>query len=230
MIMRPPFLFLGKRIGSVFVPDADCLVYLPMQDTVGTVVKDLSGNGRDFTFGGAPTWRQTGAGFYYLEFDGSDDYLTRAEALIPATDYTLAIWVLMDTAGEGAYREIYAQDYTADGGLYTGITDASPAAMRIGGEALSFSAYNYPSYDAWHYMVLVKKTGASASSFYVDGVSVATGTVAFTPDVAGFFIGKQFAGAEYWDGGLDLFILSGRAWTAPEITSLYNSDRHLFGV
>ena len=86
-------------LGLAGTASADLLGYWSFNEGSGNIAADSSGNGRDGTLEGGPSWvagQLAGA----LEFDGSDDYVGTGDSFLSNLgQFTIALWVAGDPSG-----------------------------------------------------------------------------------------------------------------------------------
>lgn len=96
-VWTPAELFAASEVGAWYDPSDISTLW---KDTAGTDpvttlgdavarIDDKSGNGKHLlqsTSGSRPLWQQDGSGFYYLDFDGTDDFMTASSFDMSSTD------------------------------------------------------------------------------------------------------------------------------------------------
>ncbi|PIO00515.1 hypothetical protein COT72_00365, partial [archaeon CG10_big_fil_rev_8_21_14_0_10_43_11] len=211
--------------------DEGLVGYWALDEGVGGVAEDASGNGNDGTIFSA-TWASGYAG-NALSFDGSTSYVN-----IPALDLsafsamTISAWIKPDDITSNVYYEIVRQQNAALDWLL---------AFQNSGTILSFglnagASYNEldVSIDAddfvdgqWHLITAVYN--GSGKSLYVDnaliGANSDSGTIAFGADT--HYIGRYPLGSEYFDGLIDDVKFWNRALSAAEVRQLFEQNNYL---
>jgi hypothetical protein len=189
----------------------------------GTTLFDRSGNGRNGTISGTPTWT-TGKNGQTIDFDGSNDNVALG-TLLPiqgVNKLTLSAWMKRNSAYEkveigkqvSGGSNTVALEFWDDGLLYFGL---SPSSAYAGG-------YVSLNDTAWHHVTMVfdgtQSTNATRLKGYVDGVQQTLtfdGTVPTltTTNTTGFNIGV-LAGA-YTGGLIDDVRVYTRALSTTEV-------------
>ena len=79
-------------------PQPGCVLYLPGLPGGGNKLYDRSPYANVGTITGA-TWKRLPSGLWYLDFDGTDDYLDVGQdsSLMPTTSLTIELWLNPDT-------------------------------------------------------------------------------------------------------------------------------------
>lgn len=221
-----------------FVPDSSYVLYLEGQnDAYGSVIRDKSSYQNDVTLT-TPTWKRNSKGLWYLDFNGTSDYLRPGDDV--EFDITTAIscgtWVNLDAVGainqvmnrdDGTARnfQLYiAADATLNFSIYTG--DAG----KPGETATTVSALKWHLVGGSYDKVTVRA--------YMDGVKgTTTETVATTnidnDDVPLEIGSKETAGggsANRLAGGIALPFLRNVNMTDADWSLKFAQERHLFGV
>ena len=211
---------------QVTLPSVSGLVGLwPMDEGVGGVVDDLSGNGDNGTITGEVTWEPGKVGAADLNFHGAGvavgdvDIPDNSVMDFTATQsFSLGAWVnpntlpskwagiitksTTDSPGYGLYL-----DPSNDWVFATSSSDANPL---VGTAATT----------GWHYLTLVQDGVAGTRDLYVDGVLVATGTAQAangTGDL--WFGGSQSTNTQFFNGSIDDVRLYNRVLTPAEIAA-----------
>jgi len=159
-----------------------------------------------------PTWG------YGLQFDGTDDYVETAAAVIPDSgDFTVECWAFCPTAPNSAC-EILSQG-SAGNAFYLGRDAANN--VRLGD---SWVATDIPfPLGAWHHLAVVKT--ADSTCLYIDGVlrTNRVFTLANPAASTGLRIGGQYGElGEDWPGRIDEVRVWNVARTQEEIQAGYN--------
>ncbi len=231
--------------GNQFAPpDKDSALYLPGVPGFGSTTFDYSGNGNDGTITGA-TWKRTGQGLWYLDFDGGDDLVTISDAdslSFITGGMTLIIWVNRDNDNRkdplivkyptGDADNEYILSFESNGRLYFWVYDESETGFR-GRYAPDFDS------GTWR-MVAATWDGGTANSgakIYVDAIQTdttdfsAAGFTAMENKDGDVLIGRATAGiVAYADCQLALPRIIARELAIAEIAGIRNQERHLFGV
>jgi len=212
-----------QNVSKVVTYDPNLEVYYPMNVAVGdsiSIVKDVSGNGRDGTPSGGPKLtndmgeRNSQA---YL-FDGVDD--TIAISSIPAlgtSDFTLFAWIKTNSTDRNDFIG-FGSDSVANRGIrlfiYEGIIHFD--LHLTAGPFISAEKYNNGS---WHPVAVTNTSGTI--QLYANGVSKNSGVMA--PDITAEnpLIGNASGlGPQNFAGTLDEIRIYSRALSATEIKKL----------
>ena len=208
-------IILANIFGSIVqfghAVDPDLILYLPMNEGVGTLTDDESGNGYVGVIDGA-TWIAGVAGSA-LEFDGIDDllYVNKTDILNSVNSVTIACWVKVQAPSQT--KPIVMTDGFSlfQDGDNTGIAISVPSTNNARGPIML---------DEW-----VQITGTFDGvdiKFYVGGVLIATtnwpGTMTAGTRIVviGFFLN------EWWKGAIDEVCIWNRALTIEEVESHYD--------
>jgi hypothetical protein len=200
--------------------------YWPLNETSGTIVKDVRGN-NDGTVNGATMGASGVLGTTAYSFNGAGDHID-----VPAdssfntlSEATFSAWV--DTTGTsdqhiiscGSWEPAYYVYIASDGSVYLqwGSTDAS-------GGSLIYSSTKTVNDGVWHHIVVSYDTSSGKSSIHIDGVEDATSTHSqdsfSTTDPIG--IGYQRAYTQnYFSGSLCDIRIYDHALTPAEVQYLY---------
>ena len=203
--------FFGSFVLFGHAVDPDLVLYLPMNEGVGTLTDDESGNGYVGVIDGA-TWIAGVAGSA-LEFDGIDDslYVNKTDILNSVNSVTIACWVKVQAPSQ--LKPIVLTDGF---GL---LQDDNNIAIAIS-VPLTNNAQGPIMLDEW-----VQITGTFDGvdiKFYVGGVLIATtnwpGTMTAGTRIVviGFFLN------EWWKGAIDELCIWNRALTIEEIEAHYD--------
>lgn len=195
---------------------------------------DSSGNGRTVTPSNGPTATvgATGQANTAYAFNGSDQYLTIANAdVIPAdtTNYTVSVWAKGIAPGSTDYAYFAIRGATTSIGssvfwlgTITGVNQyiSSAANGRYGSGASTVSS----TAGAWRHVVLV--FAGNYQTTYVDGVQrtdTSNGATAVATTGTVLTLGGGTAGFRDLVGALDDFRVYNRALSASEVTALFTA-------
>ena len=205
--------------------------YWPMDETSGTSVADLSGNGNTGTMTNmdGATDHVPGVIGNGLDFDGTNDYVNAGSgaSLDDLGDMTICAWINA-RATTGGWDHI-ATKYDAGGTVGWD--------MYQGGGAYSSSGYGYRETgfesDGWwdHYCAVntfstYLGSGSVNITIYKNSVPVNTGANTYGSggsDAANsLFIGSFMGTGDFFNGVLDEMRVYNRALSATEIQQIYN--------
>ena len=236
------------------MPPATCVLYYPMQDDPqSAVVRDRSGAGNNGTIVGA-SWARTGQGLWYIDCDGTDDYIDTGTAFQSTMrgSFSLNIWAKPDD-GQGAAAQCLMGDNN------TGTTDRINLEFDTAGKVGCFyesnnvqcrwrsNAANFANgQETWHmvtYTIDSTIQGAGAALVYFDGVAIADDGVdagdstgqdsSLWTSADELFIGCYDVNGDPqndYAGGVALPLIVEEVLTAEYISGLFGFQRHLLGV
>lgn len=215
------------NIGDIFtLPSDENLVgYWSLDDGVGTVVVDNSGNGNTGTINGDPSWGAGIAAGNCLDFDQNDYVNCGGDASLRITgDRTLCAWVELSagtypngatnwTIANNEFFEAYGfiwQIAGATGKQYFRTSQASAFDSQTSDTAIGNNTKRF--------LAVVISSGTL--TFYLDGVADGGGSIdAQVISQRTFRIGMD--GTQSFDGKLDEARVYNSALTANEIKALY---------
>jgi RHS repeat-associated protein len=164
---------LNVSTGSIYrdtiLADAP-MGYWLLDELMGTVAADSSGNGRNGSYLNGVTLGASGSVEKAASFDGVNDIL-QISINSPETNYTHELWFKTSVAtggisivrdGGGSHDRLL---YLKDGNIYHGIWSS---------ETIGSSSKNYTD-DKWHHVAVVVQSGVG-QKLYVDGDLVASGS------------------------------------------------------
>lgn len=171
-----------------------------------------------------------------VDFDGTDDYLnvdTLAGKIITSQAFSISIWFKSNSNATSAGHNILFSAHNSSGGtnIYRlGVSPTSSGGIFYGADLIvsnttvGSTVYND---NEWHHLVVAKSTGASLTTFYVDGASI--GTIAQTnanwDNAVQYSIGQEYDGTYITDcftGKISQLGIFNSTLTADEVSSLYN--------
>lgn len=243
---------------DIYKSNQSCVLWLLGQnDAHSATIRDRSGNGNHGTITGA-TWKQTGAGLWYLDFDGSANKVVVGSVadfkwLHGAEDtsdfkFTIKLWMFVTSFADDLWGLIDTGNASSAGiGVSLWVDNRSGTSTRAlkglianggAGIAAPTSEDNaYPDDASWHHFVWThdQSPANTNSIIYLDTVFKATANkLAQTPStsnpVRALNIGRV---ADNWSqyGGIALpMIVKNVAWTQGQVTNNRNQERHLFRV
>jgi hypothetical protein len=238
----PASLFGVSDLGGVYAPspstcftDTDGTTPAAVGDTVARI-NDLSGKAAhpvQATPGARPTLRQSAGGFYYLEFDGVDDFLSAPSAITVGADFYFGAAATI--ASGGTFLRSLFSTTTGPGGASTGANTMGIyqrgdvgrilASLRVGtGTAFtanidgSFSIGTPFVGEAYHESSTLYASNVSASA--TTAAAEATTTTGQPISIGGTASMQHFYGGVCID----------RALTAPEKTAVRSWLANLAGI
>lgn len=216
-------------------PELGCALYVPGLPGGSNKIHNRSPYGNAGTIVGA-TWVRLPSGLWCLSFDGSDDYVNLASpsSLVDISEeITIKFWGYLDDYSSAPYYAFTRQgtyEYIVVSARYGRwrdfvLRDSSNNLIK----AFSFSGSDYPK---WRHIVFtyhtngfvaVYKNGAELGSDTVTHASIGTGGTCL--------LGAQNTTPAYpFKGDLALAEVHNRGWSALEVISSFNQEKHLFGV
>ena len=216
-------------------PELGYILHLSGLPGSGSKIYDRSPYGNHGSITGA-TWVRTPGGLWCLSFDGSDDYVSIADArsLDLSTGNSMACWVALPVrAGSSPTLNLICcktSNYTC------GLIRHEPAAgsHMIIYHADNYDAAKYASFvfagdNNWHF--LVGTFSGTRTKVYWDAIlqDTATSDDTWTNNTETLKILGGIA-SRYKDGKIALLKIYNRPLSALEIQNHFNREKHLFGV
>jgi hypothetical protein len=205
------------------------IAHWPLDEAVGSVANDVTGNGYTGTIATGANWATDGTRGSHVSFDGIDGHISTlfSYTLTASSDFTWAWW-----ANRSATNDF--------GAIMVGNRYPSPGA---GGETFEFIKHtpvgsqfadtdvvgNIERYDytdiapnGWHHYAMTKS--GTSYQWYVDGVAEGSPqTINYNADTPlPFFIGGDDAGQfrEYFLGSIDDVVLYNRSLSPTEVVQV----------
>ncbi len=208
--------------------------YWDMNQSSGTTVPDLSGNGYDGTFYNAPTWQPLNGyidgalNFDVSQVQGVDLPNDLFDTL---TEGTIAAWVYWEGANDFRQILLSGQDGWFEFNIRNGQLDLWTSGCSGGNVRTSGTSPLTP--NQWHHVAFTND--ATGHKFYIDGVEVpatysagnATTSVFFdqctTAATTEYAIGwtSYLSDTEVFDGRIDEVRVYNRVLSATDIATLY---------
>ena len=185
----------------------------------GTTWTDLSGNGNNGTLVNGVGYSGNNLGS--LSFDGVDDYVTSTFAFTAGQAVTISGW-LYSTASTSAYRN------------FIDTLSTQPMIWWDTEGKIEFdtgSGYRTPSVyrNQWVYVTLVKPSGTTVASYYVNGAFASNGGVSYSVPASTPTWFNRSAG-QTWLGNCSNISIYNRALAAAEVSQNFNALRGRFGI
>ena len=216
--------------------DSGLAGYWKLDDGSGTSAVDSSTNGNTGTLTGGPTWT-TGQVGSAVDFDGTDDYVTAADAdtldIADSVNFTFSGWFNRDifTTDDTILAKSNGQT-AADTGYNVYIDDTTDKLTFVandGTDQYKLESVSTFTATGWHhYSVVWDESGATQTKLYINGVSeaaTATGTFANVNtlvNAVAFRLGAESDAGNPFDGKLDEIRLYNRALSVDEVAQLYH--------
>ncbi len=224
MCKKPIYLTLivlaAVLVGS---SSADVLVHWTFDEGSGTIVSDVSGNGRDGTFVGNPQWVQGEFGGA-LEFDGSSDYVIyNMPAAQNFDNFTVALWAKASTLGQGQWMAPFSSHTPNSSGIQIDVDGTSPGNYRTNPPGGTTAAQFGPVTLGWVHLALVGR-GTTVEYYYNGSLST---TETFTANQLlfnEFLVGNSRNNSNYFAGAVDDFRVLDEALSADDIQTMMLSQ------
>ncbi len=228
--------------------DTSLLGWWKFDEGSGTVANDSSGNQRNGTIYGNPTWQTTGSpvgNSGYLKFDGLDDYvdvnyISRDAFLLPI--YTVSAWFRVDgnslDPGDPNRDFISVTNAGGEHGFLLEIRGNDdmrylhrhPLSQYYGPDAENILTTATYKDGLWHHAAAVRVSDNSRL-LYVDGQVVGSDSNATTVfdaplkvTLGALFSPGYTQGGRWWNGAIDDVRIYNRALSSTEVTALYNRN------
>ncbi|UCG59922.1 MAG: hypothetical protein JSU70_10450 [Phycisphaerales bacterium] len=204
-----------------------------IQQTIGEVSEDSSGNDHFGVLCSDPTWRPSGGQISgALEFDGVDDTVRDSAAggyLNGLAAATVSVWVKSDIVNEdrgimvaanSAGNSKYMGIRYDQGGSYGGAARCIKAFVRIGLDTAQVESSAYVQTTAWQHLAMVWESGQNVK-LYINGIedspSFDSGPISgVITDVATLLLGVSSQN-QHWDGLIDDLRIYNRVLDANDI-------------
>jgi hypothetical protein len=178
----------------------------------GTTWTDLSGGGNTGTLTNGPTYSSANGGS--IVFDGVDDYVSSTFSFTAGQAVTISGW-LYSTASTSAYRNFV--DTLSTYPMIWWDTEGK-IEFDTGSGYRTASVYR----NQWVYVALVKPSGTTVASYYVNGVFASNGGVSYSVPASTPTWFNRSAG-QTWLGNCSNISVYNRALSATEISQNYNA-------
>jgi hypothetical protein len=216
-------------------PPGKLILWLPFDETSGTVSANLGPSSNNGTQVGGPSV-VSGYVDHSLAFNGTSQYVSvpsYTSVSIGTLDLTIDAWIKRDPSSGNSPRIIVdKRDPLTDIGYSLAVYNGN-LLFQMADAAFNYSNYfgmnAVPTDGQWHFVaVTVSRHATNGGSFYLDGIPSGTfdptshtGSIANTNAV---LVGNTLvAGAGLWMGGIDEVEVFDRALAPTEITSLFTA-------
>lgn len=206
---------------------------------------DASGNGRDGTGTGSPTYT-TGKINNGVVLNGSSQYVTHTTGVPIASVSKFSVSVWFRPTSLGSYEVLFNEGGGTNtqrtmlslGGAGMGNSSSLGATVANGSNTYGYTATGKISTATWYHAVMVfdgTQTGdANRLKLYLDGAQetltfVGSGIPSTTYNTAAdnFHVGTVSGSSFYFDGRIDELGVWSRDLSSAEVTELYNSGSGL---
>ena len=195
----------------------------------GTAWTDLSGNSRNGTLTGGPTYTSADGGA--IVFDGTNDFV-QCSGSITATAATFVIWMRRNGSQDDFDGIIYSRSATATGISFFGITNKISYTWNNAANTYTWdSGLVIPDLTWCMVAVSVTSTAATAYLCQSSGITSATNTVSHaSTTLDDIKIGQDDLGGRYFTGNIAIAQLYNIALSAEQVAQNFAADRARFGV
>lgn len=208
--------------------------YWNLDDGTSTKATDFSGNGNtgtltNFALSGSTSNWVTGKRGRALDFDGSDDYVTKASFAGQPTGNgarTTTAWIKVNSSscGSNCIIVMYGQDSVSPYGYGVYVTAAYKLKAEFDSSAGAVTSNATVSSGVWHHIAATYD--GSTNSVYLDGALDNTASYSSANTQAGAVdIGRWGSGCCRFAGSIDDVRIYNRALSASEVQTLYNLGR-----
>ena len=189
------------------------------ETNTNTYIQDISTNNFALTVSGAatpnrfsPLW---GNGYYGNYFDGASIISGTLPATTNSSAFTIEAWIYMTSYPASPAGGIMGTSYTQSTpyGWFFNVRSAGTLSFNQTWGAYGFASTATVPLNQWNHVAAVQ-TSSTSVTIYLNGTSVATGTVGQTYSSTAFVIGRDYNayGAEYFGGYIsNLRYVSGTA-------------------
>ena len=195
----------------------------------GTAWTDLSGNGRNGTLTGGPTYSSADGGS--IVFDGTNDFV-QCSGSLTATAATFVIWMRRNGPQDDFDGIIYSRSANATGLSFFGTTNKISYTWNNAVNTYTWdSGLTIP--DLTWCMVAVSVTSTSATAYLCQsgGITSATNTVSHTSTVLDDVkLAQDDLGGRFFNGRISVAMIYDRALSADEISQNFNALRGRYGL
>ena len=195
----------------------------------GTAWTDLSGNSRNGTLTGGPTYTSADGGA--IVFDGSDDFV-QCSGSLTVTAATFVIWLRRNGPQDSFDGIMYSRSTNATGISFFGTTNKISYTWNNAVNTYTWdSGLTIP--DLTWCMIAVSVTSTSATAYLCQssGITSATNIVSHTSTVLDDIkLAQDDQGARFFNGRIATAMIYNRALSAGEITQNFNALRGRYGL
>ena len=204
------------------------LAYYKLNGGSGTTVTDLSGNG----YNGTATSVTYAAGRFgqAAVFNGGASYVNLNSAVLPASVFSISIWINLNSLSTGWLFSQYTGGVT--GRFIFNVTSTGGFQINVS-STNSLSTTNIPviTTNNWHHVVVVKD-GSNGWILYADGASHSTwnSTENIITNQNTILGGDDSVTSSNMVGSIDQVRIFNTAISAANVTSLYNEGTVVEGT
>ncbi len=205
------------------------VVWYKFDETSGANASDASGNGKNATLAGNPTW-VAGKSGNAVNLSGSSQYLNLPVGIVSSlNDFTIATWVKLDTLntwsrifdfGTGAGTNMFLTPTSGSGIRFAITTGGAGSEQRISGSSALTA-------NAWTHVAVT--LAGNIGILYLNGQEIARNTtMTLRPSSLGNttnnYIGRSQYADPYLDGQIDDFRIYDRSLTVAELQALMSGS------
>jgi hypothetical protein len=194
----------------------------------GTTWTDLSGNGRNGTLTGGPTYSSANGGS--IVFDGTDDFV-QCTGSLTVTAATFVTW-LRRNGNQGQYDGILFSRATNTTGMNFQVSNQIGYTWNDAGNTYGWqSGLVVPNLTWCMIAVSVTSTAATAYLCQTSGITTATNTVNHASSLINDIkIARDEFSTRYFNGNIAIAQLYNIALSADQVSQNFQADRARFGV
>ena len=190
----------------------------------GTTWTDLSGNGRNATVNGSPTFTNG-----YFDITSDSTYISLSNSgLVPRTnDFTYSTWINFDATD--ALDTIFENGSWGDALLFRYQTNL----VAVYAEGALIGNFSWTATAGVWYNVVFKRESGTCSMYINNTLTGTPFTMTTDIDLANtnlFLMRSQHVVNQFLNGKIATFSIYNRALTASEIQQNFNATRGRFGI
>lgn len=191
-----------------------------LNDTSGATAEDSGLNKLNGTLVNSPTLRQ-GAPDYTVQLDGSSSYLSAPSISLAATSFSFEMWFLLKALS--GTQSLVAYDGASEDFLVQIDAASKRIAVTSGANSL-YSPDSSLNIGAWYHLAFVYDKSLATAYIYLNGSLAASGPFTDSAISAGTLnMGRNFSGAEYFDGRLTRIAVYKTALSASSISAHFSA-------
>jgi hypothetical protein len=192
---------------------------------VGTVWKDLSGNGNDGTLVNGPTFNSDNLGS--IEFDGSSKRTTLTNPFGQSGFTSASIWYnRVENISSTSWRTLFA---TTSTNVHHLISQQSSRVLGIFDGSFRSFGYTPPIDGKFHNYTVIYQSAVNAT-LYVDGEFISTINMILNLETSPIGSIGNWNNGNYWVGSISQTSIYNRALTTEEIQQNYNATKGRYGL
>lgn len=193
----------------------------------GSTWSDLSGNARNSTLNGSPTFTSPG----YFDITGDSTYISLSNSgLVPRTnDFTYSMWVRYDVVGgSGTYASLFENGFWTDSLLFR-LDNGNGLTVFSEGAYIGAASWT-PSINQWYNVVLSRSAGVC--TIFVDNILMASFSMTTDINLANtqlWLMRSQHTTGQFTDGKISTFSIYSKALSNQESGQNFEALRGRFG-